>query len=282
MIACRVLKSGFCEITQEYGNNHIGIDIVGKNYTIDTVVAHSDGIVTIIQTGGVNNQGSTGNASYGNFIKIEHNNGYQTLYAHLDTVNVKVGNRVKKGDILGIMGNTGNSYGAHLHFEVWKNNVRINPYEYLNKDLFESIETILRDENINQLKVNVDDLRIREDASINSKILGVALLNGIYNYYETKENDGYTWYRIGDNKWLAANNDWITIFPKKEERLDVPQELNLEIENLKKEINTLTEENGNLKEQIENFKIFIAPKEDFYYIKLNKNQELIYKKKDSI
>lgn len=277
MIACRVLKGGFCEITQEYGNNHIGIDIVGKNYTIDTVVAHSDGIVTIIQTGGVNNQGSTGNASYGNFIKIEHNNGYQTLYAHLDTVNVKVGNRVKKGDILGIMGNTGNSYGAHLHFEVWKNNVRINPYEYLNKDLFESIETILRDENKNQLKVNVDDLRIREDASINSKILGVALLNGIYNYYETKENDGYTWYRIGDNKWLAANDDWITIYPKKEEQL----EKNLEIENLKKEINTLTEENKNLKEQLENFKIFIAPKEDFYYIKLNKNQELIYKKKDS-
>lgn len=277
MIACRVLKSGFCEITQEYGNNHIGIDIVGKNYTIDTVVAHSDGIVTIIQTGEVNNQGSTGNASYGNFIKIEHNNGYQTLYAHLDTVNVKVGNRVKKGDILGIMGNTGNSYGAHLHFEVWKDNVRINPYEYLNKDLFESIETILRDENKNQLKVNVDDLRIREDASINSKILGVALLNGIYNYYETKENDGYTWYRIGDNKWLAANNDWITIYPKKEEQL----EKNLEIENLKKEINTLTEENKTLKEQLENFKIFIAPKEDFYYIKLNKNQELIYKKKDS-
>ena len=277
MIACRVLKSGFCEITQEYGNNHIGIDIVGKNYTIDTVVAHSDGIVTIIQTGGVNNQGSTGNASYGNFIKIEHNNGYQTLYAHLDTVNVKVGNRVKKGDILGIMGNTGNSYGAHLHFEVWKNNVRINPYEYLNKDLFESIETILRDENINQLKVNVDDLRIREDASINSKILGVALLNGIYNYYETKENDDYTWYRSGDNKWLAANDDWIIIYPKKEEQL----EKNLEIENLKKEINTLTEENKNLKEQLENFKIFIAPKEDFYYIKLSKNQNLIYKKKDS-
>ena len=277
MINCRVLKSGFCEITQEYGNNHIGIDIVGKNYTIDTVVAHSDGIVTITQTNQVNNQGSTGNASYGNFIKIEHNNEYQTLYAHLETVNVKVGDRVKKGDILGIMGNTGNSYGAHLHFEVWKNNVRINPYEYLDKDLFESIETVLRDENKNQLKVNVDDLRIRENASINSKILGIASLNGIYNYYETKENEGYTWYRIDDNKWLAANDNWITIYPKKEEQLDI----NLEIERLKKEINTLTEENRNLKEQIEKFKIFIAPKEDFYYIKLNKNQELIYKKKDS-
>lgn len=277
MINCRVLKGGFCEITQEYGNNHIGIDIVGRNYTIDTVVAHSDGIVTITQTNQVNNQGSTGNASYGNFIKLEHNNGYQTLYAHLDTVNVKVGDRVKKGDILGIMGNTGNSYGAHLHFEVWKNNVRINPYEYLDKDLFESIETVLRDENKNQLKVNVDDLRIRENASINSKILGIASLNGIYNYYETKENEGYTWYRIDDNKWLAASDNWITIYPKKEEQLDI----NLEIENLKKEINTLTEENRNLKEQIENFKIFIAPKEDFYYIKLNKNQELIYKKKDS-
>ena len=86
------------------------------------------------------------------------------------------------------------------------------------------------------------------------------MLNGIYNYYETKENDGYTWYRIGDNKWLAANDDWITIYPKKEEQLDK----NLEIENLKKEINTLAEENKNLKEQLENFKIFITTKEDFY------------------
>lgn len=189
---CRVLKGGYCEITQYYGgnNNHLGIDIVGQNYTLDTVIAHSDGVVSLIQTGQVNNPGSTGNASYGNFIKIDHGDGYFTLYAHLDKVYVKLGDTVKKGAEIGYMGNTGNSYGAHTHFEVWKNNTRTNPLEYLDKDLFESItKPVQRDESKNQLKVNVDDLRVRVAPSTSSEILGMAELNGIYNYFETKERD---------------------------------------------------------------------------------------------
>lgn len=133
---CRILEKGQCEITQEYNSKHLANDIVGGGYTIDNVVAHSDGIVVFCQTGQANNPDSTGNASYGNCVKIKHNNGMFTLYAHLDTVSVELNQQVTKGQLIGRMGNTGNSYGAHTHFEVRDNNDnRINPTPYLNADL---------------------------------------------------------------------------------------------------------------------------------------------------
>ena len=84
--------------------------------------------------------GSTGNASYGNCVKIKHNNGMYTLYAHLANVRVGINQYVKKGQDIGYMGNTGNSYGSHLHFEVFNaNNSRVNPEPYLDKDLDDSV-----------------------------------------------------------------------------------------------------------------------------------------------
>lgn len=133
---CRILEKKQCEISQGFSSTHYAVDIVGGGHTIDNVLAHSDGKVIWLQTGQVNNQGSKGNASYGNCVKIQHANGYCTLYAHLETVNVSMGQHVTKGQVIGLMGNTGNSYGTHTHFEVrTPSNVRINPIEYLNKDL---------------------------------------------------------------------------------------------------------------------------------------------------
>ena len=57
------------------------------------------------------------NSSYGNYVVIEHNNGYSTLYAHADTLLVREGQRVSKGDLIGRVGSTGFSTGPHLHFE---------------------------------------------------------------------------------------------------------------------------------------------------------------------
>lgn len=134
---CRVLEKGNCEITQRYSDNHNAVDIVGGGYTLDYVVAHSDGKVVFCQDGLGNMKGSTGNASYGNCVKIDHGDGYCTLYAHmLKGLSVKNGDSVKKGQKLGYMSDSGNAYGGHLHFEVWKNGTRINPTEYLDKDLF--------------------------------------------------------------------------------------------------------------------------------------------------
>lgn len=137
IMECRVLNNRHCEITQGYNENHNAVDITGGGYTLDYVVAHSDGKVVFHQDGLGNMKGSTGNASYGNCIKIDHGNGYQTLYAHMKSgLLVKNGDIVKAGQRLGYMSDSGNAYGAHLHFEVWKNGTRINPTEYLDKDLF--------------------------------------------------------------------------------------------------------------------------------------------------
>lgn len=134
-VKCRVLQGGYCEITCGYSQNHRGIDLVGKGYTLANVVAHSSGTVVDLRT---SCRGFEGKGSYGNYVKIKHDDGYYTLYAHLayNTVKVSRGQRVNKGQFLGVMGATGEAYGAHLHWEVRnKSDVRINPTPYLDKDL---------------------------------------------------------------------------------------------------------------------------------------------------
>lgn len=131
----RVLKNGNYRITQNFSNLHQAIDLVKAPSSLETVIAHSIGKVVFCQTGQKNNKGSKGNASYGNCVKIDHGNGYSTLYAHLEKVYVNLGDIVVQGQDIGYMGNTGNSYGAHLHFEVRKDNVKINPLQYLDNDL---------------------------------------------------------------------------------------------------------------------------------------------------
>lgn len=133
----RVLRHGVCEITQEFkGTAHKGIDIVKEGYQLDNIVAHSDGtVVQVISNCNINTPNDPSNP--GNMVKIDHGNGYMTRYLHLayNTVNVKVGQWVKKGTVLGYMGNTGNSFGGHLHFEVLKNGSAIDPTNYLDNDL---------------------------------------------------------------------------------------------------------------------------------------------------
>ena len=133
---CKILEQRKCKITNEYSNNHQAIDIIGENPLLDYVIAHSEGKVVFYQDGLGNMKGSTGNLSYGNCIKIEHKDGYATLYAHMkNDLYVKLNQEVKEGQIIGYISDSGNAYGKHLHFEVWKDNKRLNPKEYLNKPL---------------------------------------------------------------------------------------------------------------------------------------------------
>ena len=132
----RVLLDAENQITNQFGSNHTGVDVVKKYNELDTVIAHSDGLVILSQTGMRNDKGSVGTKSYGNYLKIKHNDGYYTLYAHLKDVYVKNGDKVKRGQKIGYMGDTGNAYGAHLHFEVRKpDNKVIDPTYYLDNDL---------------------------------------------------------------------------------------------------------------------------------------------------
>jgi hypothetical protein len=134
-MASRVLQKGKTRITQPFSGAHGGVDIGRSHLTGEPVIAHSAGKVVMVQTGRKNQKDATGNASYGNFVKIDHSNGYATIYAHLDAVTVQKGETVAAGQVIGTMGNTGRSFGMHLHFEVRKDNVRIDPTPYLEADL---------------------------------------------------------------------------------------------------------------------------------------------------
>ncbi len=85
------------------------------------VTATADGIVSF--------SGWSGNS--GNVIVLEHGHGFSTIYAHNKINIVKVGQVVKRGDIIAYVGSTGNSTGPHLHYEVWKEGKHINPKNFL-------------------------------------------------------------------------------------------------------------------------------------------------------
>jgi len=101
-----------------YGPGHLGIDIQANEG--DAVFAAGAGVVTMAQGGW--------NYGYGNVVQIDHGNGYVTVYAHLSVINVGLCTPVGQGTIIGAAGNTGNSFGAHLHFEVRIGGSNVNPY----------------------------------------------------------------------------------------------------------------------------------------------------------
>ncbi len=74
---------------------------------------------------------------YGNFVMIDHGFGYKTRYAHLRSSSVAIGSVVKRGEVIGEMGNTGRSKGPHLHYEVIYRNRPVNPLNYYNRDIDE-------------------------------------------------------------------------------------------------------------------------------------------------
>lgn len=133
----RLIKNKKYKITANYETNHVGIDLIGTTKGSSYITAHSDGIIYQIIDGKNNDTKTKGIDTYGNYIQIKHKNGYYTLYAHLEKgLKLKKGDIIKKGQIIGQMGNSGNSYGTHLHFEVRNpNNFVIDPTEYIEKDL---------------------------------------------------------------------------------------------------------------------------------------------------
>lgn len=101
-----------------WGRNHNGIDYTSSDKNI---YASDNGTVEIAGS----------HRSYGNYVVIDHKNGYKTLYAHLSKINTTKGRAVEKGEKIGVMGNTGNSTGVHLHFEIQKKGKPVNPANYL-------------------------------------------------------------------------------------------------------------------------------------------------------
>jgi len=105
----------------DYWSGHLGIDIAGAEGS--PVYAADTGVVTMASGGW--------NGGYGNVVMIDHGNGYATVYAHLNSINVSACQSVGTGQTIGSIGNTGNSFGAHLHFEVREGGGFINPWYVL-------------------------------------------------------------------------------------------------------------------------------------------------------
>lgn len=115
-------------VTSPYGSRslgyHKGIDISGANASGKLVVAGASGTVT---------EAGWNTGGYGNYVVISHGNGVETLYAHMldNSIMVSPGYVVQKGQTIGRVGNTGYSFGAHLHFEVRVNGNRLDPAPFL-------------------------------------------------------------------------------------------------------------------------------------------------------
>lgn len=98
---------------------HWGMDFTAPKGT--PIYASGDGKVI---------RADNNSSGYGKHIRIDHGYGYISLYAHMSKYNVKKGQKVKRGDLIGFVGNTGRSEGPHVHYEVWKDKQRINPINF--------------------------------------------------------------------------------------------------------------------------------------------------------
>ena len=230
-------------ITRGYSLLHRGVDIGWKGGENDYVLAHSDGKVVFLQKGQKHNTKAKGNASYGNCVKIKHDNGYYTLYAHLEYTSVRKGQRVVKGQSIGYIGQTGKAFGKHLHFEVRNTkDVRINPIKYIDADLPNNSNkvTSLYQVYDNKKKAWLPNVKVGSSDYAGNKgnnISGVYIDNATYRVHQkggkwlswvTNRNDyagnlgksidaiqikGKT-YRVYDNKkgkwlpWVSSENDF--------------------------------------------------------------------------
>ena len=101
--------------------NHRGVDFAGK--VGDEIIAVADGVVTW----------SAERPGFGQLVEINHGNGYSTRYAHNQKNLVEVGDEIKKGQTVALMGDTGRATGPNLHFEVLKNGQRVNPVTFIRR-----------------------------------------------------------------------------------------------------------------------------------------------------
>lgn len=106
------------------GRRHNGVDITGNGVENKPIIAADGG--TVVE---VNKSGYGG--GYGLYVIIDHGGGYRTVYAHCNFIEVEVGQKVSQGQEIALAGNTGNSYGAHLHFEIRIDGVPTNPMDYV-------------------------------------------------------------------------------------------------------------------------------------------------------
>lgn len=141
-MSCRVLSGKDCIITCKFGprkhpvtgaySNHNGVDVVGAGYTLALITAHTGGVVEYAGY----------NSTLGYHVNVRLSNGDMMQYCHMTkALQVTTGDTVQQGQVLGTMGSTGLSTGAHLHFGIKRGGAWIDPEPYLYKDYLEETMT---------------------------------------------------------------------------------------------------------------------------------------------
>lgn len=219
----------FVAFSRGFTSTHKGVDIAwnydhgGPNMP---VYAPADGTVYLAKDG-MDNTYKTGKPDYGNYVMIQHAPGVWTLSGHLlkGSVCVKKGQKVKRGQQVGNMGNSGYSDGPHDHFEVYLNDTydsnRVDPVDYVYAWPHQAVHAgdkkkygiktytpieevghpVERNIYVDQMQVITDTLNARKEPNLKGDLLGY-VKPGIYNIYGMTEADGYKWYQPEDF-WCA-------------------------------------------------------------------------------
>ena len=182
MITTHVLESMNEVITNNYSNDHKAIDIVPSDKSEPNIISINNGTVeTVVNDIKGTNHKSKGLDTYGNYVKIKQDNGKTALYAHMKYNSIKVnkGEYIKKGEVIGTIGETGNAYGKHLHLEIQnKDNIKENPIVTLKENYNSSTK------NNNQKNVQKNITNIQTNTSKNKNHTNPTSNN---NYLSAKE-----------------------------------------------------------------------------------------------
>ena len=237
----------YIALSRGFTSSHQGIDMCwNNNYGGPNapVYAPADGEVVALVDGKGNTWG-TSDHGWGNYIKIKHATNVYTLSAHLlrGSFRVKIGDKVKRGQMVAQMNNSGYSNGCHVHFELYiggsGTGYRVDPQKYcyayptdtINKNQTGIMRyspitfwgtPVERNTAVDQCKIITNTLRARKEPGLKGEILGY-VKTGIFNTTgEVVKADGYTWYHIEDF-WCAqdAEGKWLEFYPAKIQKFNL-------------------------------------------------------------
>lgn len=233
----KVLKRGYHRMTLDYGNTysngsfHKGCDFTGNTSVddgYDYVVAIADGTVISCQNTISGVIKDTGTAGMGNYVYIEHDNGFRSRYQHMKkgSVTVKKGDKVKAGQVIGYIGNTGNSSGRHLHFDISttgkvaggtyvasQNRTYFDPKPYLNgtKTLSKNTVTATAKKSVSEIAKDIIN-GVGEWKNCNGAARKTKLESMGYNYAEVQAEI---------NKQLRTSSKYFPKYEGKSTQIDV-------------------------------------------------------------
>lgn len=263
---------------------HYGVDLGWHKYQGEKVYAIYDSKVVYNEY----------DDNLGNYLVLTYDKDDKTIiyrFLHLkEKPSLNIGDKVKRGEVVGYMGTTGYSTGYHLHFEYWvcplgykyhyadRSKYAKNPLDYcylfqnqeVSKDDVSSIikvvgteKIVKRDESKNQIEVVGESLRCRKYHNLKASVYGYVDY-GIYNTLETYDEDGYTWYKIDNDMWVADVKDTLKVYNIKQDTDDSKTSEDKDKDKDKEETD------------VKNLKKFVATKDDYYYIYLKKGEVVYY------